>query len=58
MIFFPAHYYEKPVEQYLNETSNQGLLDKPRRLSQGNEKKLSKYSVHEDDLKPAQKSIL
>lgn len=57
MLFFPAHYYEKPSEESESTTGNidisHSLLDNSRRLSTVNVKKLSKVSPHEDDLKPA-----
>jgi hypothetical protein len=62
MLFFPAHYYDKPEEQIPRQTNageiSHELLDNSRRLSSAKERKLSKHSIYKDDLKPPQKSFL
>lgn len=62
MVFFPAHYYEKPSEQ--NQPASTGgaeisheLLDNSKTMSTGNARKLSKIDPKDDQLKPAENSL-
>jgi hypothetical protein len=65
MVFFPAHYYEKPSELHQPASAaftsggaeiSHELLDNSKTMSTGNARKLSKIDPKDDQLKPAENS--